>query len=158
VFEPHTILHPTDLSKTARCAYPLALEIARKYHARLLLLHVSHIPTPSDISVVEAATEPQPSSYHNRLAQEMRSLYPPPRSPAEGGQGPDVAIEYLVRDGVPADEILKAARELHCDLIVLATHGRTGLERLLLGSTAEQVIRRATCPVMTTRANGHNHN
>jgi nucleotide-binding universal stress UspA family protein len=59
------------------------------------------------------------------------------------------AIDYRLEEGEPAREILRAAAETNCDLIVLGTHGRTGFRRLLLGSVAEQVMRRADCPVLT---------
>ena len=61
-------------------------------------------------------------------------------------------MEYVTRVGASADEILRAAEELRSDLIVMGTHGRTGLGRLLMGSVAEAVPRRALCPVLTIRA------
>ena len=60
-------------------------------------------------------------------------------------------MEYRVQDGDPVVEILEVTREAPCDLIVMGTHGRTGLGRLLMGSVAEQVLRRASCPVLTVR-------
>jgi len=61
---------------------------------------------------------------------------------------PEYRLEFAER---PSDEILRVAEEIHCDMIVLGTHGRTGLGRLLLGSVSEQVVRRANCPVTTVR-------
>jgi nucleotide-binding universal stress UspA family protein len=60
-------------------------------------------------------------------------------------------VEYRVQHGDPAVEILGVAREASCDLIVMGTHGRTGLGRLLMGSVAEQVVRKAACPVLTIK-------
>jgi nucleotide-binding universal stress UspA family protein len=60
-------------------------------------------------------------------------------------------VEYRVLDGAPAVEILEAARQVQCDLIVLGTHGHTGLERLVMGSVAEEVMRKAKCPVLTVK-------
>jgi nucleotide-binding universal stress UspA family protein len=60
-------------------------------------------------------------------------------------------VERHVRDGDPSEEILAVARETRSDLIVMGTHGRTGVGRLLMGSVAEQVMRRATCPVLTVK-------
>jgi nucleotide-binding universal stress UspA family protein len=65
---------------------------------------------------------------------------------------PKVRVRYLLVEGNPAAEILSAAREGNCDLIVMGTHGRTGLNRLLMGSVAEEVVRKAPCPVLTVRA------
>jgi nucleotide-binding universal stress UspA family protein len=60
-------------------------------------------------------------------------------------------IEYLLADGIPAEEIVKVASDRGCDLIVMGTHGRTGVGRLLLGSVAEEVMRKAPCPVLTLK-------
>src|SRR5262249_59188485 len=77
----------------------------------------------------------------------------PPGARLERRRPPDppVPVEYLVREGDPVAEILRAARARDCDLIVMGTHGRTGLRRLLLGSVAEGVMRKAPCPVLTAR-------
>ena len=64
-------------------------------------------------------------------------------------------MAYLVRDGDPAATILAAAAELGCDMIVMGTHGRSGLERLLTGSVAETVMRQARCPVLVLRSPEH---
>jgi nucleotide-binding universal stress UspA family protein len=64
---------------------------------------------------------------------------------------PAVKIEHRLAEGDPAREILRVARETGCDLIVMGTHGWTGLGRLLMGSVAEQVVRKATCPVLTVK-------
>jgi len=63
----------------------------------------------------------------------------------------DVTVEPHVRVGSPAEEIVKAARDTHADLIVIATHGRGGLSRVLFGSVTERVVRHAPCPVLTVR-------
>jgi nucleotide-binding universal stress UspA family protein len=63
-----------------------------------------------------------------------------------------VPLEHQLRQGDPANEILRVAQEIPCDIIVLGMHGRTGLGRLLMGSVAEQVVRRAPCPVLTVKA------
>ena len=65
---------------------------------------------------------------------------------------PGVPVEYRLEAGDPATEVLRVAREVPCDLIVLGTHGRTGLTRLVLGSVAEEVLRKAPCPVLTVKA------
>jgi len=62
-----------------------------------------------------------------------------------------VSIDYLVADGLPAEEIVRVSQERHCDLIVMGTHGRGGVAHLLLGSVAEKVVRIAPCAVLTVR-------
>src|SRR5262249_53361175 len=62
---------------------------------------------------------------------------------------PGVEIEHRLEDGEPVEQIIRAAAQGQCDLIVMGTHGRTGFRRVLLGSVAEQVLRRAACPVLT---------
>jgi nucleotide-binding universal stress UspA family protein len=64
---------------------------------------------------------------------------------------PKVRVHTVLAEGVPFDQILKVAKRLRCDLIVVATHGRTGLAHVVMGSVAENVVRRATCPVLTVR-------
>jgi nucleotide-binding universal stress UspA family protein len=65
--------------------------------------------------------------------------------------GPSVLVERRLEEGDPIGEILRAAAEVPCDLIVMGTHGRTGLARLLMGSVAEEVVRKAPCPVVTVK-------
>jgi nucleotide-binding universal stress UspA family protein len=65
-----------------------------------------------------------------------------------------VSVEYYLEEGKAVDVILRLAEELRCDLIVMGTHGRTGVGRLVMGSVAEQVVRRALCPVVTVKCPG----
>jgi nucleotide-binding universal stress UspA family protein len=65
---------------------------------------------------------------------------------------PKVHVEHRLAEGEPDETILRVARESNCDLIVMGTHGRTGLRRALMGSVAEQVVRLATCPVLTVNS------
>jgi nucleotide-binding universal stress UspA family protein len=137
-----TILQPTDFSPYSDLALQIAGSLARDYHARLVILHVGRPPVRSLESPVAAA--PLPGEWHREeLEQQLRQQTVPNLEPAP---------EYLLTFAdAPGDEILRVAEELRCDLIVLGTHGRTGLGRLLLGSVAEQVVRRAHCPVLTIR-------
>ena len=68
---------------------------------------------------------------------------------------PELQVHNVVAKGVVAEEILRVARLLRCGLIVLATHGRTGLKHVLMGSVAENVVRRAPCPVLIVRPRGY---
>ena len=136
-----TILHPTDFSANSAAAFQLACSLARDHSARLIVLHVAAplVAIYGD-GIVPVALEPEVQ--REDLAEQLRQVQP------QGGQ---VRVEHQLADGDPALEILNAARQSQCDLIVLGTHGRTGLGRLLMGSVAEQVVRKAHCPVLTVK-------
>jgi nucleotide-binding universal stress UspA family protein len=142
VFQPRTILHPTDFSSPAQAALDLAADLARQYGAALLILHVADTLGPEKLTFAEAATELEPESYRQHLERDLRELVPAP---------PGVSVRYLLAEGKPAKEISRIAKEQNCDLIVLGTRGRGGLEHLLLGSTAERVVHLAPCPVLVTK-------
>jgi nucleotide-binding universal stress UspA family protein len=134
-----TILHPTDFSDRSQCAYALACALARESGARLLVVHVVQPPpfiTQGDIAKALRRAE----DYRRDLADRLRRLQ------CESG---DIEMEFKLEDGEPSAEILRMAEEYDCDLIVMGTHGRTGFRRLLMGSVAEEVVRRAACPVLT---------
>jgi nucleotide-binding universal stress UspA family protein len=135
------ILHPTDFSESAGHAFPLAVALARSHGARLLVLHVP-APLPA---VVDPRQVGQPFDTLRRQLEQLR--------PA----APGVSVEHRLTPGDPVEEILKTARETGCALIVMGTQGRSGLTRLLMGSVAEQVVRRAPCPVVTERVPLHTH-
>jgi nucleotide-binding universal stress UspA family protein len=135
----HTILHPTDFSPRARHAFRLACALARDYGAHLLVLHV--VPAPLAMSLEGVVVEP-PESFRDEVLAQLRTLRP---------DEPAVQTEYETREGDAVHEIVQFAADRACDLIVLGTHGRTGLRRLLMGSVAEGVLRRAGCPVLTVK-------
>jgi universal stress protein A len=85
---------------------------------------------------------PPPEEYLDHLLEELHQIQVPEAK---------ISVEHWLAEGNPAAAILKAASDSHCDLIVMGTHGRKGLGRLLLGSVAEQVVRLAPCPVLTVR-------
>jgi nucleotide-binding universal stress UspA family protein len=135
-----TILHPTDFSQLSSYAFGLACSLARDYGARLVVLHVAHRPMPPYIEGIYPPLLPETD-------EELRAKL-------DQVQGPDpaVPVERRLAEGNVVGEILRVAKETGCELIVMGTHGRTGLGRLLLGSVAEQVLRRASCPVMMAKA------
>ena len=117
----------------------MASALARDYNARLILLHV--IPPPMVIYAggpVPAETWPSVEDVKENLRNRE-------------GRTRHVRIESQVLEGDPVDMILRAAEETHSDVIVMGTHGRTALTRLLLGSVAESVMRKAPCPVLTAK-------
>ena len=134
-----TILHPTDFSAASEDAFDLACSLAGDYKASVIVLHV-----------LGPEEESSSAEYGERVAirkavmQRLHHLQPPQNSLVE--------IFYRLEEGDPAKEILRVADETKCDLLIMGTHGRTGLGRALIGSVAETVLRHARCPVLTGKA------
>lgn len=148
MFEPKKILVPTDFSDSSDRALQEAIDVAGKYHSKVTVLHVidKEVPQcaadyclPSD--VVERMAKESDTASRERMQAEIGRL--------SGAQA--VQIDFDVKHGVPSDEILKEQTEKGIDLIVMASHGRTGLARLMLGSVADKVVKRATAPVLLVR-------
>ncbi len=136
-----TILHPTDFSPSARYAFRLASSLARDHGARLVVMHVAG---PAHANLYGGVPAFQQLEEHERdLEERLRRLKPLHFK---------LPVEYRMEKGVPAEEILRVARETKCGLIVMGTHGRTGLSRMLMGSVAEQVLRQAPCPVLAVKS------
>ena len=136
---------PIDFSDTARAAMEVAADLARRCEADLVLLHAYPIPgyTFPDGSVVPSTKMMQDlDTQAQRHLEEWRTI-------ALQLGAPRVSTAKAV--GEPAAEIVSFAKGNAIDLLVLGTHGRTGLEHALLGSIAERVVRRAACPVLTVR-------
>ena len=137
-----TILHPTDFSDNSRSAFQTACSLAKDHKARLVLLHVlsangaSKTPLP--------APNPLEPADSQQCLKDWQLAWPKPSDAS-------LRVEHRVAVGNPANEILSLAGALTCDVIVMGTHGRTGLDRLLTGSVAEEVLRKAGCPVMVVR-------
>jgi nucleotide-binding universal stress UspA family protein len=142
MFQPRVILHPTDQSDSSTCAFRIATDLARQHQATLLVLHVVESLGPENVTYGEAVSQLEPEAYRRRLEADVRRHVPAPSG---------IATQYLLVAGDPVSEILRVAQEHSCDLIVMGTHGRTGLNRLLVGSVAEPVIRQATCPVLVSK-------
>jgi nucleotide-binding universal stress UspA family protein len=136
-----TILHPTDFSESARHAFQMACIMARDYTARLILLHVMH-PFVSPV-----LNEPLANPLEAAEAQaHWKGRFTWPEA-----SDTSIEIEHRVAEGDAPEEILHLAKAVQCDLIVMGTHGRTGLGRLVRGSVAEEVLRNAPCPVLAVR-------
>lgn len=141
-----SILHPTDFSKPSEYAFRMACSLARDHGSRLVLLHVSPPPI-----VVGEWVPPMPSDeYEEECKEKLWQLFRDLE--AKEPHLRDLRVETRIIEGAPAPVIVKLAEDGECDMIVMGTHGRTGLTRLLLGSVAEQVLRRAPCPVLTVKA------
>ena len=142
MIEVRNILCPTDFSDFSRRALAHATALARWYDARLTVLYVSPLtPAVAGFPPMISPITLEPLN-RERLREEMRSFAEPALS---GG----VNTDFVVREGPAALEIVEQARAGRTDLIVMGTHGRGGFERLVVGSVAEKVLRKAPCPVLT---------
>ncbi len=137
------ILVPLDREAGAEVALPVAVDLAKSDGTVIRLVYVA--PTPSAI-VAEGRVIAYADQESDRL-QHLGMVYL--REAAHQLAG--LPVEYAVRFGEPAEEILEEAREFGADLVVMATHGRSGVARLMLGSVAEAVLRRSEVPVVLVR-------
>ena len=143
-FPVKRILVPIDLSEPSKNALRYALALAQQFGAKLILLYVVEPVATHDFD------------YHP-LVLELDKIMAVARDRlkklcAQEVVGPSRIEQTLVRNGVAHGEITDAAKRLRADLIVISTHGRTGLKHVWLGSTAERVVRHAHCPVLVVRA------
>jgi nucleotide-binding universal stress UspA family protein len=134
-----TILFATDFSAASQAAFEAAASLARDYRARIIAIHVVE-PAPMGFSEFTSYVGPEEDKGE---AMEQLQALPAP--------SPMVTIEYRLLEGDPATVIVETAAETGADLIVMGTHGRVGLTRLVMGSVAEEVVRRSPCPVLTMR-------
>lgn len=141
-----TILVPVDFSESSRKALHYAVSFARQFNAEILLLHSVELPSPPPETIL---TKPglidadAQNAADKRLSEWRKQI------------GSSTAVKVAARTGKPTTQIVEEAKRSHADLIVMGTHGRTGLSHLLIGSTAEQVVRHAPCPVMVVREQEH---
>lgn len=130
------ILIATDFSDCSKAAFNQAIGLARQLEATLLLAHVLEPINPAYI---------EPLGYLElNLLQKLDRMAHPLRE--EG-----LLVETHLFQGDPGAEIMKGAGDLQCDLIVMGTHGRTGVQRLLMGSVTERVLRASTIPIVAVR-------
>jgi nucleotide-binding universal stress UspA family protein len=138
------ILCPIDFSEFSRRALEQAVAVARWYDGEITLLHVA----PFVPSVVTSTFPPGVSPLmlepmrHDAVLEELRRF-------AQPAAAAGLRFDAVVRDGSAVAEVLDLARTLPADLLVMGTHGRGGFDRLVLGSVAEKVLRKACCPVLT---------
>lgn len=144
-----TILLPTDGSACSQQALTYALPFAQQFGARLVALHVIDQRWEEHLrqALAQAGQEIAPKLQHAHAEEAQRIL----REVADAAAKTGVAVETRVVTGLPSEDIVRLRKELPADLIILGTHGRTGLSHALLGSVAEEVVRRAPCPVLTVR-------
>ncbi len=133
------VLCPVQFDKNSVAALALAKEIVKQNQGRLFVLNI--VSPHSDPTRVAGAAM---AAHDEKLAeQELARL--------KAEMLADVEHETILRLGNPAEEIIKAEHDYGADLVVMATHGRTGVSHLVLGSVAERVVRESVCPVLTMR-------
>lgn len=137
-----SILTPTDFSDRASKALKYAVSFARAYKAKLILLHV--------VEPVSYAGEYGYLSLENQAAEAAKEL-----DKVKATIGDDVPVECVTRIGRAFQEVTEFADEKNVDMLVISTHGYTGLKHVLMGSVAEQIVRYAPCPVLTVRLEEH---
>lgn len=138
------ILAPVDFSENAEAAVQCAADLAQKFGAKLHLLHVveaasfvndlRNVPFTLSDKQLEATARTELEALSTRFID------------------PGVQTSWTVKHGKGYQQIVKAAKQLRADMIVISTHGYTGLKHTIMGSTAERVVRHAPCPVLVLRA------
>lgn len=137
------ILFPTDISEGSAHAVPFVTDLTKHYGAKLYIIHVMY-----DVARATGWYVPHISMdelYRDIEANAVKEIEKCCVEDLRGYKN----IEYKVLKGVPHEEILKFAEENAIDLIIMGTHSRKGLDRVIFGSTAERVVRHAPCPVLT---------
>ena len=139
------ILFPTDFSEHAEYAWPFALHFAQEFGAEV---HLLHVVTPPQRLTEAYAINFDPKKLTETLTAEANASLD---RLLQSAQGRSLVLDREVRIGVAFLEIIDYAHTHQIDLIVMATHGRTGLAHALIGSVAEKVVRKAPCPVLTIK-------
>jgi nucleotide-binding universal stress UspA family protein len=140
-----TILFATDFSENSDLAFDYALTLAKQSAARLVLVHVINEPVDLRGFYVPHISFDNLEKEIEEGAVKMMDKF------CQSKLGGFTNYETRICTGVPYEEILKLAAELQVSLVVLGTHGRSGLDHILFGSTAERVVRQSLCPVLTVR-------
>jgi len=142
------ILVPLDLTGCAYEVVDAVSTLASKLGSRVILMNVVQIPAGVNPYATLMMDEQEWHTARDILDQDARAMLEPFRMQLAAE---DVKVTHFLGHGDVVEAILTAAKEVDCGMVVMGTHGRKGLERFMLGSVAEQVIRRCTCPVMVVR-------
>jgi len=140
-----TILVPTDFSDYSKVSLPLAVDLAKKYGAKLVVLHVfdEELFAPIFFEAGGKAEE-----YFIRIRNDFDAAV---EQFLDGIDTESIEVESHLANGTPFVEVIRFAREKGIDLIIMGTHGKSGLAHALLGGVAEKVVRKSPCPVMVVR-------
>lgn len=143
------IVLPTDFSDASYAALEPAVTLAKHFSAKILIVNVVS-PIPVIPSANAAAAFHVPGLIKDMLEAAEKALQDVVRERMPS----DVRVQHRVIQGRPAEEIINVADKEGADLIVISTHGESGLQRLISGSVTEKVVRLSECPVLTIRAHG----
>jgi universal stress protein A len=146
--EIRCILVPLDFSEAAGAVLDWAIHLADEHHSRIVLFHAYHLPV--EFQQLEGAYLP-PDFWANVKAEAAESL----NRYAEQVRSRGIAVETVVTEGYAATAIVDEIETQQADLVVIGTHGLSGLKHLLLGSIAERVVQKAPCPVLTVKTPKH---
>lgn len=139
------ILVPIDFSDYSKNALKYAVNFAKLFNAEILLIYVVEpVIYPPDFSMGQIAIPTVTTEFDDRAKEELNKL-------AKNEIPQQLKVSIIIRTGKPFVEIIETASEADVDLIIIATHGHSGVEHILFGSTAEKVVRKAPCPVLTLR-------
>lgn len=139
------ILIPVDFSEYSKMALEYSIEFSKKFNSELILIYVIEpIVYPSDFGLGQIPINQVDFEIQSKAESELKKL-------VEEKVPSELKASYVVKTGKPFLEIISAAKEYDCDLIIIATHGHTGIEHILFGSTAEKVVRKSPIPVLTVR-------
>ena len=143
------VLYASDFSAASRRAFGAAISIAKSLDAKLTIVYVLApvVPIIPDRYIDAATLDRLDERARRWSAQHLNRL-------AAQATKAGVRVTSLLREGDPVDQIVRAGRSTHADLIVVGTHGRRGLPKFFLGSVAERVVATAPCPVVTVRGQG----
>ncbi len=139
------ILVPIDFSEYSKMALDYSIEFSKRFNSELILIYVIEpIVYPSDFGLGQIPISQVDFEIQSRAEDELKKLI-------EDKVPSEIKASYIVKTGKPFLEIINSAKELNCDLIIIATHGHTGIEHILFGSTAEKVVRKSPVPVLAVR-------
>jgi len=140
------ILHPSDFSRASGAAFAKAIDLAKTNRAELIVFHAtsSVIPMVGDGYVSPEVFEEIENTARAEAKKQLDRLVAKAKKAGVRARG-------LIAEGVPHEAIMRAARSTRADLMVIGTHGRTGLAKFFLGSVAGRIVSTARCPVLTVR-------
>jgi nucleotide-binding universal stress UspA family protein len=144
------VLAPTDFSEPSAAALAYAVNLAEAFDAQLTILHV--IEPDFETGALSYGIQPDLARYVEKAQKVAMD-----KLEAWAKRVSECDVEILLKRGTASVEIVRTAVEDECDVIVIGTHGRTGFRDLIFGSTAERVVRKAHCPVLTVRDDEPGH-
>lgn len=139
------VLVPIDFSDYSKSALKYAVNFSKQFNAEMILVYVVEpVVYPPDFSMGQIAIPSVNVEWDKRAKEELDNL-------ADSEIPSDVKVKKVIKTGKPFVEIIDTAADEDVDIIIIATHGHSGVEHILFGSTAEKVVRKAPCPVLTLR-------